>query len=98
MSRHSDDIIACFYTSNELFTKLEHGLEQYQDWMVLGQVNIEQLVETHLHEVADWESNFRALKIRGQDAEKLPRSVEMKPMFSTNSVHLSVRFATDALS
>ena len=60
-------------TSNELFTKLEHGLEQYQDWMVLGQVNIEQLVETHLHVVADWESNFRALKIRGQDAEKLPR-------------------------
>ena len=73
MARHSDDIIACFYTSNELLAKLEHGLEQYQDWMVLGQVNIEQLVETHLHEVADWESNFRALKIRGQDAEKLPR-------------------------
>jgi hypothetical protein len=22
MSRHSDDIVACFYTSNELFTKL----------------------------------------------------------------------------
>ncbi|CAF1544488.1 unnamed protein product, partial [Adineta steineri] len=75
MSLHSDDIIACFYTSNELFLRLEHGLDQFKEWIVLGQVNIEELVEKNLQDVEDWERNFRALKIRGQDAEKLPNEV-----------------------
>jgi dynein heavy chain 2 len=73
MSLHSDDIVSCFYTSNELFAKLEQGLDQYKEWMVLGQVNIEELVEKNLQNVEDWERNFRAIKIRGQDAEKLPK-------------------------
>ena len=73
MSLHSDDIVACFYTSNELFAKLERGLDQYKEWIVLGQVDIEELVEKNLQNVEDWERNFRAIKIRGQDAEKLPR-------------------------
>ena len=73
MSRHSEDIVACFYTSNELFERLEKGLEQYQEWMVLGQVDIDELVEKNLLDVSDWERNFRTIKIRGQDAEKLPK-------------------------
>jgi dynein heavy chain 2 len=70
--RHNDDIIACFYASNELFARLEHGLEQFKEWTVLGQVDIEELNDQYLIDVADWERNFRVLKIRGQDAEKLP--------------------------
>lgn len=73
MSLHSDDLVACFYTSNELFTRLERGLDQFKEWVVLGQVDIDELVEKNLQEVEDWERNFRAVKIRGQDAEKLPR-------------------------
>ncbi len=73
MSRHTEDIIACFYASRELFTRLERGLDQFKEWTVLGQVDIEELVEEYLLDVADWEKNFRVLKIRGQDAEKLPK-------------------------
>ncbi len=73
MSLHSDDIVACFYTSNELFAKLEQGLDQFKEWIILGQVDIEELVEKNLQNVEDWERNFRAIKIRGQDAEKLPK-------------------------
>jgi len=71
--RHNDDIIACYKASNELFNRLERGLEQFQEWTVLGQVDIEELVDKYLIDVADWEKNFRVLKIRGQDAEKLPK-------------------------
>jgi dynein heavy chain 2 len=73
MLRHSEDIIECFYASNELFNRLEHGLEQFKEWVVLGQVDIEELVERYLIDVLDWEKNFRILKIRGQDVEKLPK-------------------------
>ena len=46
-----------------------------KDYVVLGQVDIEDLVEKNLKDVTDWEKNFKALKIRGRDAEKLPKYV-----------------------
>lgn len=48
---------------------------ELQDWVVLGQVDLEKLVEKHLDSVRDWERNFKALKARGKDSESLPRSV-----------------------
>ena len=77
MLRHNDDIIACFQSSNQLFNRLEHSLEQFKEWTVLGQIDIEELVENYLLDVVDWEKNFRILKIRGQDVEKLPKCVEI---------------------
>lgn len=44
-----------------------------QEWLVLGLVDLEELVERHLHSVQDWEKNFKALKIRGKESESLPR-------------------------
>lgn len=71
--RHNDDIIGCFHASNELFNRLTHGLEQFQQWTTFGQVDIEELAERYLVDVADWERNFRVLKLRGQEIEKLPK-------------------------
>lgn len=42
---------------------------------MLGQVDLDKLVEKHLDCVQDWERNFKALKARGKDSESLPRSV-----------------------
>lgn len=44
-----------------------------QEWLVLGLVDLEKLVESHLHSVQDWEKNFKALKMRGKESESLPR-------------------------
>lgn len=44
-----------------------------QEWVVLGQVDVEKLIEMHLNSVQDWERNFKALKVRGKDSERLPR-------------------------
>ena len=41
--------------------------------MVLGAVSVEELVEQHCQEVADWEMNFKSLKAKGREAEKLPK-------------------------
>ncbi|MEQ2202449.1 Cytoplasmic dynein 2 heavy chain 1, partial [Xenoophorus captivus] len=41
-------------------------------WVVLGQVDLEKLVEKHLTSVQDWERNFKALKARGKESERLP--------------------------
>ena len=40
---------------------------------MLGSVDLDDLVDRHCHTMSDWEKNFRALKARGRDAEKLPK-------------------------
>ena len=47
----------------------------FYDWVILGCVDIEALVETNCTTVSDWENNIRTLKTKGREAEKLPKSV-----------------------
>ena len=44
-----------------------------QEWVVLGNIDIEAFVDEHLSNITDWERNFKGLKARGRDAEKLPK-------------------------
>lgn len=46
---------------------------------MLGQVDLEKLVEKNLMSVQDWERNFKALKARGKESERLPRYTETPP-------------------
>ena len=45
--------------------------------MVFGQVQLDEFVDENLKELYDWERNFRALKARGRDAEKLPNEIKV---------------------
>lgn len=45
----------------------------FQQWCVLGALDLDQFVEDNLKDLPDWEKNFKGLKARGRDAEKLPR-------------------------
>ena len=40
---------------------------------MLGSLDLDKFVSDHLIQLTDWERNFKALKARGRDAEKLPR-------------------------
>ena len=44
-----------------------------QDWVVLGALDLDEFAFNNLHDLSDWERNFKGLKARGRDAEKLPR-------------------------
>lgn len=54
-----------------LFHEIKNNVEK--EWIVIGQVDVETLVKTHLSSKQDWEKNFKALKVRGKEAERLPR-------------------------
>ncbi|VDQ14090.1 unnamed protein product [Trichobilharzia regenti] len=42
-----------------LFTRLLGSLEQFQDWVVLGSVNLDELVDSHCRDLVDFERNFK---------------------------------------
>lgn len=68
--------IAKVYAAAEaLFSQLADELKKYQDWMVLGTLDLDEFADANLVEVSDWELNFRMLKAASRDAEKLPNEV-----------------------
>lgn len=44
-----------------------------KEWVIIGQLDMDALVENHLFNEQDWEKNFKALKVRGKEVERLPR-------------------------
>lgn len=48
-------------------------LTMLQEWVVLGAVDLDEFAFQHLKSLQDWERNFKAVKARGRDAEKLPK-------------------------
>nr|ADI46856.1 DHC1bf [Volvox carteri f. nagariensis] len=88
--------IARVYAAAEaLFAQLGEELKKYQDWMVLGTLDLDEFADENLMEVSDWELNFRMLKAASRDAEKLPNEVRIEcyklslaPIKSTIDEHM----------
>ncbi|XP_078258652.1 cytoplasmic dynein 2 heavy chain 1 isoform X1 [Rhinoraja longicauda] len=77
IERNAKGFITVFSKAEDLFKRLAAALDKFQEWVVLGQVKIEALIEENLHTVHDWEKNFKALKGRGKDSERLPSVVKV---------------------
>ncbi|XP_076002176.1 cytoplasmic dynein 2 heavy chain 1 isoform X2 [Genypterus blacodes] len=72
IDRNASGFLTIFSKAEDLFSRLQGVQHKFKEWVVLGQVDIEMLVETHLTSVQDWERNFKALKARGKESERLP--------------------------
>uniref|UniRef100_A0A3B3YWL0 Uncharacterized protein n=1 Tax=Poecilia mexicana TaxID=48701 RepID=A0A3B3YWL0_9TELE len=72
IDRNASGFLTIFSKAEDLFSRLQATQDKFKEWVVLGQVDLEKLVETHLTSVQDWERNFKALKARGKESECLP--------------------------
>ena len=57
--------------AEQLFTRLQAAGKVFEEWVVLGAVDLDSLVEQHCSTVQQWESNFRAMKSRGREDHKV---------------------------
>ncbi|KAG8452968.1 hypothetical protein GDO86_004684 [Hymenochirus boettgeri] len=78
--RNANGFITVFSKAEDLFQKLSSTMDRYKEWVVIGQVDVDALMNKHLHDVHDWEKNFKALKVRGKEAERLPSSIKVDCM------------------
>ena len=60
-----------------MFSRLSKVVTHFKDWVVLGTVDLDALVESKLIDVVHWEDNFRALKNKGREVEKLPSVIKI---------------------
>uniref|UniRef100_A0A3Q3KJ04 Cytoplasmic dynein 2 heavy chain 1 n=1 Tax=Monopterus albus TaxID=43700 RepID=A0A3Q3KJ04_MONAL len=72
IDRNASGFLTIFSKAEDLFSRLQAVQHKFKEWVVLGQVDLEKLVEKHLNFMQDWERNFKALKVRGQELERLP--------------------------
>ncbi|KAG7470921.1 hypothetical protein MATL_G00119020 [Megalops atlanticus] len=72
IDRNASGFVTIFSKAEDLFSRLLLVQDKFKEWVVLGQVDIDTLVERHVHTVQDWERNFKALKARGKESERLP--------------------------
>ncbi|XP_038123892.1 cytoplasmic dynein 2 heavy chain 1 [Cyprinodon tularosa] len=72
IDRNASGFLTIFSKAEDLFSRLQAMQDKFKEWVVLGQVDLEKLVGKHLTSVQDWERNFKALKTRGKESERLP--------------------------
>ncbi|OWF37256.1 Cytoplasmic dynein 2 heavy chain 1 [Mizuhopecten yessoensis] len=77
IDRNAEGFITCYRKADVLFKRLYAAQEQFKEWVVLGAIDLDQFVEDNLKEISDWERNFKGLKARGRDAEKLPHQLKI---------------------
>ncbi|RXM28913.1 Cytoplasmic dynein 2 heavy chain 1 [Acipenser ruthenus] len=77
IDRNANGFVTIFSKAENLFKRLAAVLDTFKEWVVFGQVDIDALVEKHLHNVHDWERNFKALKTRGKESERLPSTAKV---------------------
>ncbi|XP_075274100.1 cytoplasmic dynein 2 heavy chain 1 isoform X3 [Opisthocomus hoazin] len=75
--RNANGFLTAFSKAEDLFRRLTDVSNQFKEWIVIGQVDMEALVKTHLSSKQDWEKNFKALKVRGKEAERLPSAIRI---------------------
>uniref|UniRef100_A0A8C8DIA2 Dynein cytoplasmic 2 heavy chain 1 n=1 Tax=Oryzias sinensis TaxID=183150 RepID=A0A8C8DIA2_9TELE len=72
IDKNASGFLTIFSKAEDLFSRLQAIHHKFKEWVVLGQVDLEKLVEKNLTSVQDWERNFKALKARGKESERLP--------------------------
>ncbi|ESN99131.1 hypothetical protein HELRODRAFT_66985, partial [Helobdella robusta] len=67
----------CFHQANRLFKQLLDIKEQYNPWVVLGTMNLEELITSTLHDVDEWEFNFKMIKTKSKEVDQIPNEIKV---------------------
>jgi len=76
-ARCSPAISSLFARAEAQFTQLSSLCHEYAPWAALVGVDLSWATDKHLVEVRHWELNFKALKRKRKESERLPNSVRI---------------------
>ena len=71
-NRNAESLVAVYRKAEILFARLGKLRDTYGEWAALSGVDLEAYVESNVTAVADWDINFKMLKMRRKEAERLP--------------------------
>nr|XP_026693267.1 cytoplasmic dynein 2 heavy chain 1-like isoform X1 [Ciona intestinalis] len=74
IDRNAENFFTIYSKAEDLFRRLALVKTRFEEWVVLGKVDIEELVATQCLTYEDYERNFKMVKLKGKEIEKLPMS------------------------
>lgn len=70
--RNSKRLLQVYAKAEALFERLQEILAKYQEWTLLGQVDLDAYVEQHVKTSDEYVANFKMLRTKRKDIDKLP--------------------------
>ncbi|CAI2310079.1 unnamed protein product [Caenorhabditis sp. 36 PRJEB53466] len=84
--------------AEQLMDKVINCDSLFVDWLVISQVDLEELIEENLKTAADWETQFKVLKAKAREAERLPHELKFECILvSTAGVKSAIEDAIQRL-
>ena len=66
-------------------------MEKFEPWVIIGQVNVEDVIEENFKAAKDWEDQLKILKSKGRESEKLPNEIKVDcVLISTQNVKSAI--------
>uniref|UniRef100_A0AC34Q440 Dynein heavy chain linker domain-containing protein n=1 Tax=Panagrolaimus sp. JU765 TaxID=591449 RepID=A0AC34Q440_9BILA len=88
---NADRFEPIYEQSKVLFEKVQKTSEQFESWIVLGQVNVEDVIEENFKVAKDWEDQLKNLKAKAREAERLPVEIRIDcVLVSTQNVKSAI--------
>ncbi|KAL8004079.1 putative AAA+ ATPase domain, dynein heavy chain region D6 P-loop domain-containing protein [Plasmopara halstedii] len=83
------NLVRVYETCETLFSRLEGLIKDYEHWGFLAQIgaggtiDLDAMMEATLQEPVDWEINFKTIRTKRKESEKIPDSIKV------DCIHLS---------
>ncbi|KAI3384587.1 hypothetical protein SNEBB_000072 [Seison nebaliae] len=74
---HVEDVKNCFEKADKLFEQVLAEASKFKDYISIVDIDISEVIRVNFTDLKQWERNFRELKIRARNAEKLPNDVRV---------------------
>lgn len=81
-NRNSESLLAVYAKADEVFARLDNMINTFIPWTALGYFDLETYIEEHFKDVKDWENNFKMLRVKRKQLEKLNESYKIDSFFS----------------
>ncbi|CAN0042899.1 unnamed protein product [Ascophyllum nodosum] len=74
---NSQSLLRVYEKAEGIFQRLAVLLDTYKGWMVLGQADLDGFVDSHVNTTVEFEENFKAIKSKRKEADKLPDVIKI---------------------
>lgn len=81
-SKNAESLMAVYSKAEELFARLEKMINTFVPWTALGHFDLETYIEENFKDVKDWENNYKMLRTKRKQLDKLNEYYKIDNFFN----------------
>ena len=81
-SKNAQSLMSVYAKAEELFNRLDNMIKTFMPWTALGYFDLETYIEENFTDVKDWENNYKMLRVKRKQLEKLNEYYKIDNFFN----------------